>query len=83
MTTTEDPIQKTPDVMGGEACIRRTRISVWMLVQARKLGISDEQLLSSYRGLTFRRSRCGLGLLPRASHRNRAGHLVQRHRCQL
>jgi uncharacterized protein (DUF433 family) len=48
MTTTDAVIQKTPNVMGGEACIRRTRIAVWMLVQARKLGISDVQLLSDY-----------------------------------
>ncbi len=52
MTTTEAPIQKTPNVMGGEACIRRTRISVWMLVEARKLGISEARLLSDYPDLT-------------------------------
>jgi uncharacterized protein (DUF433 family) len=52
MTSTDAAIQKTLNVMGGEACIRRTRISVWILVQARKLGISDAQLLSDYPGLT-------------------------------
>jgi uncharacterized protein (DUF433 family) len=34
-------VQKTPGVCGGDACIRDTRIAVWMLVQARRLGLSD------------------------------------------
>ncbi len=50
--TTEALIQKTPGVMGGEACIRRTRISVWILVGYRKLGLSDSKLLEAYPGLT-------------------------------
>lgn len=45
-------IQKTPGVCGGEACIRRTRISVWLLVESRQLGISDQRLLSDYPHLT-------------------------------
>jgi uncharacterized protein (DUF433 family) len=52
MTTAEPLIQKTPGVIGGDACIRRTRIAVWMLVNARRLGITDEQLLRDYSGLT-------------------------------
>ncbi len=51
-TTSEALIQKTPGVMGGEACIRRTRISVWILVGYKKLGMSDAQLLEAYPGLT-------------------------------
>lgn len=51
-TTTEASIQKTPNVMGGEACIRRTRISVWILVGYRQLGLSDGELLGAYPGLT-------------------------------
>ena len=31
-------IQKTPGVIGGDACIRNTRIAVWMLVEAKRLG---------------------------------------------
>jgi len=38
--------------MGGEACIRRTRIAVWGLVEARRLGITDAQLLVDYPTLT-------------------------------
>ena len=52
MTADEPLIQKTPGVMGGEACVRRTRISVWILVGYRKLGVSDARLLEFYPGLT-------------------------------
>ena len=41
-------IQKTPGVMGGEACIRQTRIPVWVLVNASRLGISEAELLEDY-----------------------------------
>jgi len=41
-------IQSDPDVSGGEACIVRTRIPVWLLVQARRLGTSEADLLRSY-----------------------------------
>lgn len=38
-------IQKTPGICGGDACIRKTRIPVWTLVAARRLGASDADLL--------------------------------------
>lgn len=41
-------IEIDPEVSGGEACIVRTRIPVWLLVQARRLGTSEAELLSSY-----------------------------------
>ncbi|MEG4515661.1 MULTISPECIES: DUF433 domain-containing protein [unclassified Microcoleus] len=41
-------IQKTPGVCGGDACIRETRIPVWVLVNARRLGISEAELLEDY-----------------------------------
>ena len=41
-------IQKTPGVCGGDACIRQTRIPVWVLVNARRLGISEADLLEDY-----------------------------------
>lgn len=41
-------IESKPDVCGGEPCIVRTRISVWVLVQSRRLGISEADLLRSY-----------------------------------
>ena len=41
-------IESIPGVSGGEACIVRTRIPVWVLVQARRLGMSEADLLRSY-----------------------------------
>jgi uncharacterized protein (DUF433 family) len=41
-------VEKTPGVIGGDACIRTTRIAVWMLVVARRLGLSDEELRDRY-----------------------------------
>ena len=41
-------ITKTPGVCGGEACIGKRRITVWMLVNARHLGITDAELLKRY-----------------------------------
>jgi len=41
-------IEKTSGVSGGEACVARTRIPVWLLVQQRNLGISEEQMLHDY-----------------------------------
>jgi uncharacterized protein (DUF433 family) len=41
-------IESTPGVCGGEPCIVRTRIPVWLLVQARRLGASEADLLRSY-----------------------------------
>ena len=44
-------IESRPDVMGGVACITRTRIPVWLLEQARR-GTSDADLLRDYPTLT-------------------------------
>ncbi len=41
-------IDTNPSVSGGEPCIVRTRIPVWVLVQARQLGVSDSTLLADY-----------------------------------
>ena len=41
-------IESRPGVCGGEPCIVRTRIPVWMLEQARRLGVSEAELLRSY-----------------------------------
>ena len=45
-------IHKTPGVMGGEACIRDTRIPVWLLVSYRRLGLSEVKILNNYPILT-------------------------------
>jgi len=41
-------IESTPGVCGGEPCIVRTRIPVWLLVQARCLGTTEAELLRCY-----------------------------------
>lgn len=41
-------IDSNPRVCGGEPCIVRTRIPVWILEQARRLGTSEAELLRSY-----------------------------------
>lgn len=45
-------VQKTPNVCGGDACIRNTRITVHGLVHYRQLGFSDQRLLEIIQGLT-------------------------------
>jgi uncharacterized protein (DUF433 family) len=41
-------IDSRPDVCGGEPCIVRTRIPVWLLEQGRRLGVSEQALLAAY-----------------------------------
>ena len=41
-------IESSPNVCGGEPCIVRTRIPVWVLEQARRLGTSESELLQSF-----------------------------------
>jgi uncharacterized protein (DUF433 family) len=45
-------VQKTPNVCGGDACVRNTRITVHGLVHYRQLGFSDQRLLEVIQGLT-------------------------------
>ncbi|MGP1375420.1 MAG: DUF433 domain-containing protein [Almyronema sp.] len=45
-------IEKTSGVMGGDACIRQTRIPVWLLVSLRRQGATEVDLLEDYPGLT-------------------------------
>src|SRR5713226_8734561 len=41
-------VDSIPGVCGGEPCIVRTRITVWVLEQARRLGTSEAELLRAY-----------------------------------
>ncbi len=41
-------IDSTPGVCGGEPCIVRTRVPVWVLEQAKRLGASEADLLRCY-----------------------------------
>ena len=45
-------IEKTEGVCGGSARIRKTRIPVWLLENARRLGSSEADLLENYPSLT-------------------------------
>ncbi len=51
-TTKKSWVQKTPGVCGGRACIRSTRITVWGLVNSRRLGATDAEILRHIVGLT-------------------------------
>ncbi|MBE9226684.1 DUF433 domain-containing protein [Phormidium sp. LEGE 05292] len=48
LSNTWQGIEKTPGVCGSEACIAKTRIPVWILVNARRIGITDTELLYDY-----------------------------------
>jgi uncharacterized protein (DUF433 family) len=52
MTMTARWISKKPDRCGGDACIRETRIPVWVLVNYRRLRSSDPDIRGAYPGLT-------------------------------
>ncbi|MBU4226028.1 MAG: DUF433 domain-containing protein [Chloroflexi bacterium] len=41
-------IEKTPGVVGGDACIVRTRIPVWALENYRRLGWSEATILDNF-----------------------------------
>src|SRR5436305_14270926 len=41
-------VESSPGICGGEPCIVRTRIPVWLLEQARRLGTSEAELLRAY-----------------------------------
>ena len=41
-------IESIPAVCGGEPCIVRTRIPVWILERARRLGTSEAELLGAH-----------------------------------
>ena len=41
-------IENIPNVCGGEPCIVRTRIPVWILVHARNLGMTEADILNAY-----------------------------------
>ena len=41
-------VESTPGVCGGEPCMARSRIPVWLLEQGRRLGASEAELLRAY-----------------------------------
>lgn len=44
-------VEKTPGIIGGDACIVRTRIPVWVLENYRQLGWSEARLLENFPAL--------------------------------
>jgi uncharacterized protein (DUF433 family) len=44
-------LESSPYICGSEPCLVRTQIPVWVLEQARRLGISEADLLQSYPSL--------------------------------
>jgi uncharacterized protein (DUF433 family) len=51
-STAATEINKTPGVCGGAACVRDTRIPVWTLVQLKKLGRTETQLVDDFPSIT-------------------------------
>ena len=41
-------IESNPGVCGGDPCVVRTRIPVWLLVELRRLGATEADLLRNY-----------------------------------
>ncbi len=67
MSPADDPfpgIASLPGVCGGEPCIVRTRIPVWVLEQSRRGGISEADLLRNYPTLRAEGPRQRLGVCP-------------------
>jgi uncharacterized protein (DUF433 family) len=52
MATATSRILKQADRQGGDACVRSTRIPVWVLDNCRRLGMPDAQISSTYPSLT-------------------------------
>ena len=46
--TTFPGIESVPNVCGGEPCIAGSRVPVWLLEQARRLGTGEAELLQAY-----------------------------------
>jgi len=44
-------IETSPEVCGGEPRVAGTRIPVWLLVQARRLGTNEAEILRAYPSL--------------------------------
>ena len=41
-------ITKTPGVCGGRACVADRRMAVWQFLDMRRVGMSDDEILSTY-----------------------------------
>src|SRR5436190_12269959 len=68
-------IEGRPGVCGGEPCIVRTRIPVWVLEQARRLGVSEADLLRAYP--TLRAEDLANAWAYTRSHRQEINHQIE------
>ena len=48
MTGAFPGVESRPGVCGGEPCVVRTRVPLWVLEQARRLGATEADLLRCY-----------------------------------
>ena len=53
MPATASWISKKADRCGGDACVRDTRIPVWVIEGYRRLGASDAEILVAYPSLSL------------------------------
>lgn len=51
MTAAAGGVFRGPDRQGGDACVRDTRIPVWVLANCRRLGMSEDEILRAYPSL--------------------------------
>ena len=70
-------IETRPDVCGGDPCVVRTRIPVWALEQARRLGASDADILRAYP--TLRAEDLANAWAFARSHRAEINHQIDEH----
>ena len=52
MTSATSWVSRKPGRCGGDACVRETRVPVWSLVERRREGRTDEQILGDLPDLT-------------------------------
>jgi uncharacterized protein (DUF433 family) len=76
-STRKSWIQQTPGVQGGDPCIRDTRITVHGLVEWRKLGVTDGELLRDVAGLT--QADLEEAWLYYAGHREQIDDIIRQH----
>ncbi len=48
ITSNFQGIEKTPGVFGGSACVLRSQVPVWEIVEKMRLGVGNEKLLQNF-----------------------------------
>ena len=68
-------VEKTPGVVGGSACIVRTRIPVWLLESYRRQGVTDAAILENFP--TLRRADLQSAWSYASANREEIDHAIQ------